>query len=127
MKPYLHVLTVATVAASFAFGQDAPPKPERPDRGQRPPPEERFKKLDTNADGSLSPDEFKASPMAQRNPERANEIFKKMDADANGSVSLDEFKKHRSERPHRRPGGRGGPGGPSDKPADKPADKPVSE
>lgn len=117
MKTCIYTLSALAAAASLSFGQDQPPKgpggphgPGGPDKGKRPTPEEIFKKLDTNNDGSLSLEEFKAGPMAQHDPAKAEEVFKKMDADGNGSVSLEEFKSHRP--PPHGPHGPGGPGGP---------------
>lgn len=51
-----------------------------------------FKKLDTNTDGTLSLDEFKASPEGVKDPEKAQKQFKKLDANTDGTLSLDEFK-----------------------------------
>ncbi len=114
MKTCIYTFGALVAAASLSFGQDGPPKgpggpggPDGPDKGKRPPPEEIFKKLDTNTDGSLSLDEFKAGPRGQKDPAKAEEVFKKMDADSNGSVTLEEFKNH---HPPHGPGGPGGPG-----------------
>ena len=116
MKTCISTIGAMAVAASLCFGQDQPPKgpggpggPGGPEKGKRPPPEEIFKKLDTSGDGTLSLEEFKASPKAQKDPAKAEEIFKKIDADSDGSVTLEEFKKH---RPPHGPGGPGGPGAP---------------
>ena len=89
------------LAASFSYGEDAPAKPEK---RKAPDPEMIFKKLDTTADGSLSLDEFKASPRGQKDPAKAEEAFKKMDKDSSGGVNLEEFK-----------AGFHGPGGPGGK------------
>jgi hypothetical protein len=99
MKNCIKTLGILAIASSFALAQDAPKK----ERGQRNP-EAAFKKLDTDGDGSLSLEEFKASPRAKKNETRATEVFGKMDADSNGSVSLDEFKAKASDN------GKGGKG-----------------
>ena len=110
MKTTICTLSALAIAATFSFAQD---KPQGPGEGKgdgkgrmRPPPEEIFKKLDANADGAMTLDEFKAGPMGKKDPVKAEEIYKKIDADGNGSVTLEEYKAHKP--PHRK----GGPGGP---------------
>ena len=103
MRTCIQTFGILAIAASLSYGQDAPAKPDKP---KHPNPEEMFKTLDTNSDGSLSLDEFKASPKAQKNPAKAEERFKKMDTNSDGSVSLEEFK---AAGPP--PGGKGGKGG----------------
>ena len=56
----------------------------------KPNPAEAFKKIDANHDGTLSIDEFKASPMALKDPVKTEELFKKKDKDGNGKLSLEE-------------------------------------
>ena len=120
MKRTLSVLSALAFATTLALADDKPaaPAPGAPPppggKGNRPAPEEIFKKLDTNGDGFISLDEFKASPRAQKDPAKAEEAFKKMDTDGDGKLSLDEFKA----------GHHGGPGGrkPGGKPPEKPAD-----
>jgi hypothetical protein len=58
-------------------------KPEKP----KPTPEERFKKLDKDGNGSLSLDEFRGKKEAAE----AGEAFKAMDTNGDGSISLEEF------------------------------------
>ena len=107
MKSYLNIISAMAIATSLACAQDAPKGPKPPGKGH-PAPEEIFKKLDADSSGSVSLEEFKASPRAKENPEKAEEMFKKIDKDGNGELSLEEFKSH---RPPHRPG-KGGPGGP---------------
>jgi hypothetical protein len=113
MKATITLLSAMAIAASLSFGQDAPAGPPKGPGGpgcpggphKRPEPEKIFKKLDTNADSSLSLDEFKAGPMGKKDPAKAEEIFKKIDADNSGGVSLEEFKSHRPR--HDGKGGKG--------------------
>jgi hypothetical protein len=111
MKTTLSMISVLAVATSLTFAQDAPKgaKGEKPGKGH-PNPEEIFKKLDADSNGSVNLDEFKAGPRAQANPEKAEEMFKKIDKDGNGELSLEEFKGH---RPPKKDGGgkRGGKDG----------------
>jgi len=120
MKRTLSILSALAFATTLALADDKPaaPAPGAPaapgGKGDRPAPEEIFKKLDTNGDGFISLDEFKAGPRAQKDPAKAEEAFKKMDTDGDGKLSLEEFKA----------GHHGGPGGhkPGGKPPEKPAD-----
>lgn len=106
MKHLITTLSTLAFAGSLAIAEDKPPGPPPgpggPGGRERPNPEAMFKKLDANADSSISLEEFKASPRGQKDPARAEEAFKKMDKDSDGKVSLEEFK---SGRPQRGPGG----------------------
>lgn len=81
----ISLVLVVLFSLSFVNAQ------ERKDK-KRGNPEELFKKLDTNADGALSLEEFQAK--RSRDEARAEIIdkrFKTLDTDADGSLSLEEF------------------------------------
>ncbi|MEZ0274943.1 MAG: EF-hand domain-containing protein [Roseimicrobium sp.] len=89
------ILTLGALilSASFALAADGD-KPRKPGEGgdkPRPNPEEMFKKADTNNDGSLSKEEFLATPRAKENAERAEKIFTAKDKDKDGKLSKEEF------------------------------------
>jgi Ca2+-binding EF-hand superfamily protein len=57
-----------------------------------------FEKLDANADGKLSKDEFKGladlgQGKLKDKPEVIAKLFERLDANKDGSLTLDEFKK----------------------------------
>ena len=94
MKPIVTLLTVLGLA-SFSFAAEGDAKKPEGEKGKGKPkanPEEAFKKMDKDANGSVSKEEFMASPMAKKDAAKAEAAFGKKDKDANGSLSLDEFK-----------------------------------
>lgn len=125
MKPIL-TLCALFLSASMTFAADGDaPKKGPPEGGPRPPPEEIFKKLDTNGDGAVSKEEFLASPRAQKDPEKAGKRFDDLDKNKDGKLSLDEFKAG-GDRRGRKGGPEGGPpppGGPKGPPGEKPEGK----
>jgi hypothetical protein len=105
MKKLTTVFTLLAVSSMLALAEDAAaPKAGDQKGGRRGGgnPEEFFKKLDTNSDGNISLDEFKASPRGQKDSAQAEEHFKKLDANGDGKVTLEELKAGHG------PGGRGG-------------------
>jgi Ca2+-binding EF-hand superfamily protein len=54
-------------------------------------PEAAFKKMDTNGDGSVSKEEFMASPMAKKDAAKAEKAFGAKDKDKDGKLSKEEF------------------------------------
>jgi hypothetical protein len=92
------ILSLLLVPALAMAADDT--KPKRPAKGteKRPDPAEAFKKLDTNSDGNISLEEFKASPMGKKDATKAEEAYKKMDKDSDGKLTVEEFKAARSAR-----------------------------
>jgi hypothetical protein len=98
----------AIAAPEGKEGEAKPDKPPGGGKGPRPNPEELFKKLDTDASGDLSLDEFKKHPRHAQDATKAEEVYKKMDANSDSKVTLEELKAHRPPPPPG--GGKGGPG-----------------
>ena len=82
MKRIITTLSTLAVATSVSLAQ--------------PQPEDFFHKLDTNGDGALSLEEFKAGPAGQKNPAMAEEYFNKLDKNGDGKVTLEELTAHRA-------------------------------
>ena len=88
MKPILLSLFAVPFLAVAVQAEDAKPaQPEKPKQD----PAAAFKKLDANADGKLTFEEFKAGPRWKKEPEKADGVFKKRDKDGNGHITLEEF------------------------------------
>jgi Ca2+-binding EF-hand superfamily protein len=79
---------MAVAALSFtAVAADDAKKVEK----KAPNPEAMLKKLDTNSDGSVSLEEFKAGPAGKKDAAKAEEIFKKKDKDSDGKLTKEEL------------------------------------
>ena len=87
MKSCIQILGIIALATSLSFGEDKAPKEKK-----APNPEKAFAKIDADNSGSITLEEYKASPMGTKLAEKAEPKFKKLDTDGNGSVNLDEFK-----------------------------------
>ena len=96
MKPLITTIAALAIATPLSFAQTKPANGPR-DQGKLPTPEQVLKKFDTNGDGFLSIDEFKARPLAQKHPAAAEAVFKKIDTNGDGKVSLDEMKAFRAK------------------------------
>ncbi|MBI1372814.1 MAG: hypothetical protein GC159_08650 [Phycisphaera sp.] len=88
MNKYLTVAIVACLATAFA----AAPSFAKDKKDKKGSPEAMIKKLDTNSDGKISLEEFKAGPKGAKDPAKAEKVFAKADADSDGFLSADEFK-----------------------------------
>lgn len=94
MKTSLRILTAALMLAGFQSMAEQGAAPEgRP----HPKPGEHFAKKDTNGDGKLSIEEFKAG-MPEDKAAKADEIFAKIDADKDGSLTKEEMKAAHEKR-----------------------------
>jgi hypothetical protein len=98
MKSITTILSVLALGATVALAADekpaAPAAPAAKTGKPKPDPATIFKKLDTNNDGKVSADEFKAGPMGKKDPAKADELFGKKDKDGDKNLSLEEFSAH---------------------------------
>jgi hypothetical protein len=104
MKLITSVLAALALGTTLSFAADEK-KPAEPAKGDAPKtekkegdkkegkrdPAEMFKKLDTNNDGKISLEEWKASPAGQKDPAKAEEAFAKKDKDGDKNLSQEEF------------------------------------
>jgi Ca2+-binding EF-hand superfamily protein len=96
MKTYIQTLSIMALAASLSCGGEAPAAGKEK---KRPEPEQIFKKLDVDGNGSISLEEFKAPPKAKKDEAKAEQVFKKFNADhSDGGINLQEFKDGRAAR-----------------------------
>lgn len=96
MKQLITTISTLAFATSLSLAQNKPsdpgmPQPQPPMPAQPPQPEDFFKKLDTNTDGSLSLDEFKAGVPDNLDPAVTGNTFKNLDQNGDGKVTLEEF------------------------------------
>ncbi len=89
MKFTITLLALIGLSSSISFAADE--KKPAGERGKRDP-EQIMKHLDTNSDGKVSLDEWKAGPRAQQDPAKAAERFGKIDSNSDGSITLEELK-----------------------------------
>jgi Ca2+-binding EF-hand superfamily protein len=87
MKVITTLLSLLAIA-SFVNAAD-----EKKEEGKKPKadPAKAFAKLDANSDGSISKEEFMASPQAKKDATKAEESFGKRDKDKDGKLSKEEF------------------------------------
>lgn len=84
MKVITTILSVLALA-SFVNAAEGDAKKPKAD------PAKAFAKLDTNSDGSLSKEEFLASPQAKKDAAKAEKAFGGKDKDKDGKLTKEEF------------------------------------
>jgi hypothetical protein len=100
-------LTALAVSASLALAADEPKKPGEGKAGEgkgKFNPEEIFKRLDANSDGSVSKDEYLAGPRAKQDPAKGAENFARLDKDKDSKLTKEEFTAGMGKRGGDRPG-----------------------
>ena len=101
MKLILNSLTALLLASALATA--APEKTDAKPGKPKASPEEAFKKLDKDGDGSLTLEEFKASGRFKKNPADADAAFAKKDTNKDSKLSLEEFKAGSSKKKEEAP------------------------
>ena len=82
---------VAIVSPTFAADDD---KAAKKGKKKRPNPEAAYKKIDANADGKVTLDEFKTALGKRKKPvneKAATRQFKRKDKDGDGNLTLAEY------------------------------------
>lgn len=88
MKSITSILAILALAATV----NAAEGDKKPEEGKKKGnPEEMFKKLDKDGNGSISKEEFMASPNAKKDEAKAAERFGKMDKNSDGSLTKEEM------------------------------------
>ncbi|GEP44097.1 EF-hand domain-containing protein [Brevifollis gellanilyticus] len=87
MKVITTILSLLAIA-TFVNAAD-----EKKEEGKKPKmdPEKIFAKLDANSDGSISKEEYLASPQAKKDAAKAEASFAKKDKDSDGKLTKEEF------------------------------------
>lgn len=110
------ILIAAAAFATPLFAQAAPPAAPARDVVPETRAEveaqirSRLGAMDTNKDGTVTPDEFRAYGQSRAKAD-ADEEFVAMDGDHNGQISRAEFDAYHANQPARRYGGMGAIGG----------------
>ncbi len=92
MKAITSILAILALAATANAAEgDAPKKPEGAKGKPKMSLEEMFKKLDKDGNGTVSKEEYMASPGAKKDAAKAGERFGKLDKNSDGSLSKEEM------------------------------------
>ncbi len=84
MKNIVTLLSVLALAAGLNAAEGEKPKAKMD-------PAKVFAKMDGNSDGSISKEEFMASPGAKKDAAKAEKGFSTKDKDKDGKLSKEEF------------------------------------
>ncbi len=92
------LVTVAALCVSLAFAGAADAAQAK---AAKAPKQDRFEKCDTNKDGFLSKEEFKACSKRMK-PENVDKRFAAVDTDKDGKISKAEWDATKAKRAERR-------------------------
>lgn len=81
------IITILSVLALASFSLNAAEGGAK----KKADPAKAFAKLDANSDGSISKEEFLASPQAKKDAAKAEKNFANKDKDKDGKLSKEEF------------------------------------
>lgn len=84
MKVITTLLSVLALASVVNAAEEGAKKPKAD-------PAKAFAKLDSNSDGSISKEEWAASPQAKKDAAKADKAFAGRDKDKDGKLSKEEF------------------------------------
>ena len=87
----MKVITSILALAALAVTVNAAEGDKKPEGKKKGDPEAAFKKLDSNSDGSISKEEWAASPQAKKDAAKADKMFAGKDKDKDGKISKEEF------------------------------------
>jgi Ca2+-binding EF-hand superfamily protein len=91
MKSITSILAILALAATVNAAEGDAKKPEAGKKKGPQSPEQMMKALDMDGNGSISKEEFLASPGAKKDAAKAEERFGKMDKNKDGSLSKEEI------------------------------------
>jgi Ca2+-binding EF-hand superfamily protein len=91
MKALTTTLALLAIAGLVNAAEGDAKKPEAGKKKAPPSPEAMMKNLDKDGNGSISKEEFLASPQAKKDSAKAEERFGKMDKNKDGSLSKEEI------------------------------------
>jgi Ca2+-binding EF-hand superfamily protein len=86
MKAITTILSVLALA-SFVNAAEGDAKKDKP----KMDPAKAFAKMDANSDGSVSKEEFMATPQAKKDAAKAEKGFAGKDKDGDGKITTEEF------------------------------------
>jgi hypothetical protein len=100
MKITTSILTVLAITSLAVYAADDAKKGDKKGagKGKKGNPAEIFKRLDKDNSGSISKEEFMATPMAKKAGDKAEKMFGMRDKNNDGEISKEEFTAPRKKK-----------------------------